>query len=377
MFCSPGLLIQKSAVPWSLANEIDALKWGYQEISGVGENTVQDQFSVYQMKAGRQYRPYRFHAYSYMLQHGLAITVDHYDLVYTSHLFPGDDPDIIRKRLNEKRPKTFSGHSVSTGDVIAINQAGVTQCYYLEQVGFIRLPGFIQASSQSSDSDSQISTGTAGSGGDARIITIQTTDYLLKGRKGLWLAEDMLFVDGRPFFLLQHQDFGNDAAFAVVDEYGNQAAADSYDGFTDDVVRQIRQFLQKEKEQKAQSEAELYRYDQTHDAFPAMPVQRIEEYIQPSNLQLGNSPPPLENWQKSYQNGEYIRSAESGEEANYNMVDGLHNNRRKRKKGKKRRSVLKRLHEKQLEVARRENRVPQQGLPQVMQEQEIERNPKK
>ena len=108
-----------------------------------------------------------------------------------------------------------------------------------------------------------------------------------------------------------------------------------------------------------------------------MPVQRIEEYIQPSNLQLGNSPPPLENWQKSYQNGEYIRSAESGEEANYNMVDGLHNNRRKRKKGKKRRSVLKRLHEKQLEVARRENRVPQQGLPQVMQEQEIERNPKK
>ena len=38
----------------------------------------------------------------------------------------------------------------------------------------------------------------------------------------------------------------------------------------------------------------------------------------------------LENWQKSYQNGEYIRCAESGEEANYNMVDGLHNNRWKR-----------------------------------------------
>ena len=36
------------------------------------------------------------------------------------------------------------------------------------------------------------------------------------------------------------------------------------------------------------------------------------------------------------------------------MVDGLHNKRRKRKKGKKRRSVLKRLHEKQKEVAREE-----------------------
>ena len=339
----------------------------------MGENTIQDQFSVYQMKADRQYRPYRFRAYAYMLQHGLAITVDHYDLVYISPLFPGDDPDIIRKRLNEKRPKSFSGHSVSTGDVIAINQAGVTQYYYLEQAGFIRLPGFIQPSSQS---DSQKSPNVAGSGGDASTITLRTTDYLLKGRKGMWLAEDMILVDGRPFFLLQHQDFGNDAAFAVVDEYGNQAAADSYDGFTDDVIQQIRQFLHKEQEQKRQPEAEPERHDRTYGAFPAMPAQRIEESFQPSYLQLSNSSPPLENWQKSYQNGEYIRSAESGEEANYNMVDGLHNNRRKRKKGKKRRSVLKRLHEKQLEVVRRKKGIPQQELPQAMLEQEIERKPK-
>ena len=344
----------------------------------MGENTVKDQFSVYQMKASRQYRPYRFHAYAYILQHGLAITVDHYDLVYTSPLFSGDDPDIIRKRLNEKRPKSFSGHSVSTGDVIAINQAGVTQYYYLEQAGFIRLPGFIQPSSQSSDSDFQKVTDSAGFGRDERIITLRTTDYLLKGRKGLWLAEDMILVDGRPFFLLQHQDFGNDAAFAVVDEYGNQAAADSYDGFTDDVIRQIRQFLQKEKEQKAQPEVGSERHDWTYDAFVAIPAQKIEEINQSSSLQLGNSVPPLENWQKSYQNGEYIRSAESGEEANYNMVDGLHNNRRKRKKGKKRRSVLKRLNEKQLEVARREKRFPKQELAQVIQEQEyeIERKPR-
>ncbi len=338
---------------------------------------TQDQFSVYQMKSDRQYRPYRFHAYSYILQHGFSITVDYYDPIYTSSLFPGDNPDLIRKRLNEKRPKSFSGHSVSTGDVIAINQAGVTQYYYLEQEGFIRLPGFIQTSSQSSGSDSQKSPSAAGSGGgEARIITLQTTDYLLKGRKGLWLAEDMLLVDGRPFFLLQHQDFGNDAAFAVVDEYGNQVAVDSYDGFTDDVIRQIRQFLQNEKEQKTQPEEGPNRQDRTCGAYSAMPAQRIEESIQHSNLQMANSPPPLENWQKSYQNGEYIRSAESGEEDNYNMVDGLHNNCRKRKKGKKRRSVLKRLHEKQMEVIRRERKSPQQKPPQILQ-QEIERKPKK
>ena len=343
-----------------------------QKLSGVGENMIQDQFSVYQVKAGREYRPYRFHAYTYMLQHGLAITEEHYDLVYTAPLYPGDDPEMIRKRLNKKRPRSFHGHSVSTGDVIAINQAGVTLYYYLDPAGFIRLP----ASSQSSESDSQKSTGVAGTGGDTRIITLQTTDYLLKGRRGLWLAEDMLLVDDRPFFLLQHQDFGNDAAFAVVDEYGNQAAHDSYDGFTDDVIRQIRQFLQKEKEQERRLKSGPGGHELTYYEFSAIQDQRVEETIHPSTLQRNDSTHSLENWQKSYQNGEYIRSAESGEEANYNMVDGLHNNRRKRRKGKKRRSVLKRLREKQLEVARREKKIPQQELPQAVQEQEIERKPK-
>ena len=338
---------------------------------------VQDQFSIYQVKPGLEYRPYRFRAYTYMLQHSLAITEDHYDLVYISPLYPGDDPDSIRNRINEKRPKSFVGHSVSTGDVIAINQAGVTQYYYLEQAGFIRLPGFLQPSSQSSDPGSRKTTGSIGSGGDDRIISLQTTDYQLKGRKGLWLAEDMILVDDRPFFLLQHQDFGNDAAFAVVDEYGNQAAYDSYDGFTDDVIRQIRQFLQNEKEQILQPVAGPDRHDWSYDSFSETPDQKKEEILQHSNLQLSNFVPPIENWQKSYQNGEYIRSAESGEEANYNMVDGLHNNRRKRKKKEKRKSVLKRLHGKQLEVAKRERKLPQQGLSQVMQEKEIEWKSKK
>ena len=49
----------------------------------------------------------------------------------------------------------------------------------------------------------------------------------------------------------------------------------------------------------------------------------------------------------------------------------------KRQSKKKRRSVLKRLHEKQLEVASRERNLPQQETPHVIQEQEIERKPKK
>ena len=46
----------------------------------------------------------------------------------------------------------------------------------------------------------------------------------------------------------------------------------------------------------------------------------------------------------------YERSRESGTEANYDMVDGMVNNQRERKP-KKRRSVIKRLREKQIAIA--------------------------
>ena len=62
--------------------------------------------------------------------------------------------------------------------------------------------------------------------------------------------------------------------------------------------------------------------------------------------------PELANWQKVMDNGEYLRSAEMAEEANYNMIDGLMNNTpRKKDKNAPRRSVLKRLRNHQKKIA--------------------------
>ena len=60
------------------------------------------------------------------------------------------------------------------------------------------------------------------------------------------------------------------------------------------------------------------------------------------------------------ENGEYLRSSEIGEEQNYNMIDGRRNNMPL--KGKKGRvSILKKLHQKQAEIAKR-NRKPAQQI---------------
>lgn len=69
----------------------------------------------------------------------------------------------------------------------------------------------------------------------------------------------------------------------------------------------------------------------------------------------------MENWQKYYENGEYLRSAEMTEEQNYNMIDGRMNNLplKPRIMGK-RISVLDRLHLKQAEIAKRSEKPVQQ-----------------
>ena len=117
---------------------------------------------------------------------------------------------------------------------------------------------------------------------------------------------------------MEHEQYGNSAAFAVVDANGKIAAEDTYNGFDESVISQIRQFMHPQ----------------------------ISEQIHNTPGQIHPGRKTLENWQKSYENGEYIRNIESGEEQNYSMIDGSRNNVKKGENAE-RTSVINRLREKQ------------------------------
>lgn len=76
---------------------------------------------------------------------------------------------------------------------------------------------------------------------------------------------------------MEHTTYGSDAAWIVLDEDGKLVVDNVYNGFDETVQKQIKEYLN--------------------------PVQNITE---PQKQEK----PPLENWQKSYENGEYLRSAE-------------------------------------------------------------------
>ncbi len=180
--------------------------------------------------------------------------------------------------------------------------------YYVEKNGFTVLAGFIR------------------NGSSGALVSFDTTDFHIEGKEGSWLAFDSIIIDGKEFFLMEHEKYGKEVAWAVVDEDGKLIVDDVYHSFDQTVLQQIQDYLN--------------------------PPQTIMEPVKQAT-------PSLENWQKYMENGEYLRSSEIDKEQNYNMIDGRRNNMSP--KGRKGRvSVLKRLRQKQAEIAKRSGKPTQQ-----------------
>ena len=246
-----------------------------------------------------------------------------YEQVYMARMQPEDEPGQIRKRFNEKLPRTFHGHSISVSDVLVLNKDGVVTSYYVEKEGVTVIAGFIRISS----------SGT--------LVSLDTTDFHIKGKEGKWLAFDSIMIEGRQFFLMEHETYGKEVAWVVLDEEGKIIVDHTYQGFDQTALQQIKDYLN----------------------LPQLTAELQKQEIPDGNIQTqsGNAmdKPPLENWQRYMENGEYLRSSEIDEEQNYNMIDGRRNNMSP--KGKNGRvSVLAKLRRKQAEIAKRSGKPAQQ-----------------
>lgn len=279
------------------------------------------QYAIYQLIEGAETRKLRFRSYQYLVEQKLEICVENYKQVYLSGALPGDSAEKIWNRFLEQPPKNFKGnHALSVSDVIAYNRDGVTNCYYVDKDRIIPIPGFIKLNSSSA------------------LITMETNDFKVDGVQGNWISTDEVIVDGRQFFLMQNDYYKDNVGFLIVSAEG-AVVMENADGFDEKEFEKIRNFINPKTLEQQQKLA---------------------------------NPPEKELWQKYYDNGEYVRSAESGTEQNYNMIDGTVNNQGKKKKLKVRVSVLAKLHKKQEEIAKKSRKEE----PQMSMEEENERNRK-
>ena len=302
------------------------------------------QCAVYQVKDTPEYRDVRFRSYEKLKSEGRTVQIENYQQVYIGRIQPGETPADIKTRLQKQRPKNFKGHSIGCSDVIVITDDGKTTAYYVNKDGFIIIPEFLTIKSSS----------------DTRL-SIDTTGYEIEGKKGTWLAQDYILMNEKKWFLMEHEEYGTRAAYVILSEEGAVVMNDCYNGFDEEARRYIQNFMQQQAEQAQEQKKQ----------------QEMQAQAQTGQTQSGETQkkkPELANWQKVMDNGEYLRSAEMAEEANYNMIDGLMNNIPKKKdKNAPRRSVLKRLHNHQKKIASQGKGQPQQ---QKAMEEEMERKKK-
>lgn len=268
-----------------------------------------DQFAVYRVDRNSEGRDLWHLSYQEAVSRKLAIRIEHYRQINLRPLLPGESAIALWKRMKE---------SCEVSDVLVLNQNGEIHCYYVNEDYPQLLSGFIRLNP----------SGT--------LVTLDTENYRISGKPGNWMATDDIIIDGKQFYLMEHQEYHRQVAYIILDSYGKMIMEECQNGF-DEKTKQKLHELMKAPEQREQ------KHQKNRDR--------------------------LEHYQKFFENGTYERSWESGTEGNYNMVDGQVNNLKSaegkrverkpvqrpeqssKKKPKKRESVIKRLREKQIAIA--------------------------
>ena len=290
------------------------------------------QCAIYQVKETPEYRDVRFRSYEKLRSEGKSVSIENYQQVYIGRIQPGETPADIKTRLQKQRPKNFKGHSIGCSDVIVLTDDGKTTAHYVDKDGFIIVSDFFQ---MKNSSDTKLDVDAKG--------------YTIEGKKGTWQVIDYILMNERKWFLMEHEEYGTRAAYVILSEEGAVVMNDCYNGFDEEARHNIQNFMQ----QQVAKEQEQQRQQQVQSQMQSNQIQQSPEQQKKK--------PELANWQKVMDNGEYLRSAEMAEEANYNMIDGLMNNVRKKKdKDKPRESVLAKLRLNQKKVAKQGKKQTQQ-----------------
>ena len=133
---SEGESAEKAA---ELITRLDALVKEQKLLSG-----SEKQFGIYQITARDPEHDYRFMNLDFVKRHGMEVNRADYELVYTEPLTEKDTLEAIYERFNIQRPTDFTGHSLSVGDVVVLNDGKSIKACYVDSIGFAELPDFFK-----------------------------------------------------------------------------------------------------------------------------------------------------------------------------------------------------------------------------------------
>ena len=220
-------------------------------------STGLNQYAVYRLRRDiKETRSLRNQSYQYLLKNNRKVASDHYRQLFLARFDPALTPADLRRQLEKELPAGITGKALEVSDVLALTRDGITTAYYVDSQRLVSLPGFFHV---------HVS---------APVLSLGTTDYKIEGRPGTWTAREEYWVDGQRFLLMQSQQFGSKAALAVLDSDGHPAAEDTFTGFSQEVIDQIRAYIHRSdnSQDDATGKTEMRGEDRSNADTVALPV---------------------------------------------------------------------------------------------------------
>ena len=116
-----------------------------------------DVYLILQLRPDEETIPQRFASMSQLERMGKAPEIGQYEVTYYAGL-PAYLHDLPRTWIleelyvdfNIRRPKDFTGHSLSVSDVVVLKESGQVSAHYVDSIGFKELKGFLEQPERSS-----------------------------------------------------------------------------------------------------------------------------------------------------------------------------------------------------------------------------------
>ena len=175
-----------------------------------------DQFAVYRVNRNSEGRDLWHLSYQEAVSRKLAIRIEHYRQMDIRPLLPGENAIALWKRMKE---------SCEVSDVIVLNQNGEIHCYYVNEDYPQLLSGFIRLNP----------SGT--------LVTLDTENYRISGKPGNWMATDDIIIDGKQFYLMEHQEYHRQVAYIILDSYGKMIMEECQNGFDEKTKQKLHELM--------------------------------------------------------------------------------------------------------------------------------------
>lgn len=187
-----------------------------------------DQFAVYRVDRNSEGRDLWHLSYQEAVSRKLAIRIEYYRQIDLRPLLPGESAIALWKRMKE---------SCEVSDVLVLNQNGEIHCYYVNEDYPQLLSGFIRLNP----------SGT--------LVTLDTENYRISGKPGNWMATDDIIIDGKQFYLMEHQEYHRQVAYIILDSYGKMIMEECQNGFDEKTKQKLHEIMKvpEQREQEHQT----------------------------------------------------------------------------------------------------------------------------